>query len=197
MKKYSLILLTIIFTFVFLSVPAFAAENVDGAGETVNGNFFEDIYNEILTHADKILSALAFAASLILAFTYKKGLLPLVKGALSSLGNSVSKLKEETENAKNTADENMKSAVAQLERAEELIFALSERLEALEHELDAAGEERAHNKDMRTIVKTQVDMLYEIFMSSSIPQYQKEAVGEKISEMKKTLAAGTEDAKND
>ena len=43
-------------------------------------------------------------------------------------------------------------------------------------------------------MKAQVDMLYEIFMSSSLPQYQKDSVGEKISSMRKSLS---EDGEND
>lgn len=198
MKKYSLILLTIIFAFVLLAVPVFAEEITPETEEyTESENFFEEIYEEILKHSDKILSALAFVASLLLALTYKKGLLPLVKGALSSLGNSVSRLKEETENATNTADENMRSAVAELQKAEDLIFSLSEKLETLEGELSEAKKERAENGDMRLIMKAQVDMLYEIFMSSSLPLYQKEAVGEKISEMKKALLKSCGETQND
>jgi hypothetical protein len=41
---------------------------------------------------------------------------------------------------------------------------------------------------MKTIMSAQVDMLYNIFMSSSLPQYSKDAVGERISEMKAALA---------
>ena len=40
---------------------------------------------------------------------------------------------------------------------------------------------------MKIILESQIDMLYDIFMSSSIPLFQKEAVGEKISAMKKRL----------
>ena len=197
MKKFLLILLTATLTLLLVAVPAFATDSADVESEAKESNLFEDIYGELLKHSDKILSALAFAGSLILAITYKKGLLPLVKGALTSLGNSVSRLKEQTENAANTADVNIKSAIEKLDKAENLIFSLTEKLSALEAELEAAKKERAESGDVHTVIRTQVDMLYDIFMSSSIPLYQKEAVGERISEMKKTLQKGAEEKEND
>ena len=36
-------------------------------------------------------------------------------------------------------------------------------------------------------MQNQIDMLYEVFISSSLPLYQKEAVGERIAEMKRIL----------
>ena len=40
---------------------------------------------------------------------------------------------------------------------------------------------------MRTILAGQIDMLYAIFMSSGLPQYQKDEIGEKIKEMREEL----------
>ena len=40
---------------------------------------------------------------------------------------------------------------------------------------------------MRTILAGQIDMLYSIFMSSGLPQYQKDEIGEKIKEMREEL----------
>ena len=37
------------------------------------------------------------------------------------------------------------------------------------------------------MVKAQIDMLYDVFMSSALPQYQKDAVGERIAKMKEAL----------
>ena len=35
-----------------------------------------------------------------------------------------------------------------------------------------------------------IDMLYEVFMHSSLPQYSKDALGEKVAEMKKSISLG-------
>ena len=40
---------------------------------------------------------------------------------------------------------------------------------------------------------SQIDMLYEIFMQSGLPQYSKDALGERMAKMKKTLGVGEED----
>jgi hypothetical protein len=36
----------------------------------------------------------------------------------------------------------------------------------------------------------EIDMLYEIFISSSLPQYSKDAISERVAKMKKILLAG-------
>ena len=48
--------------------------------------------------------------------------------------------------------------------------------------LEAKGSE-----DTRVILSAQVDMLYDIFMTSALPQYQKDAVGERIAAMRGAL----------
>ncbi|MBR5242317.1 MAG: hypothetical protein IKV20_04175 [Clostridia bacterium] len=195
MKKHLLILLIAALILSVLTIPALAAEGA--AEEYAKTNVFEQIYTELLSHSDKILSALAFVASLLLAFTYKKGLLPLVKGALNTLGSSVTTLKEQTESVAGKADEAMSAALTRLMEAEKLMLSLTERLEVLENELCDARHDRAKLSDIQTVISTQVDMLYEIFISSSIPLYQKEAVGEKICAMKRALAEKSEDGANE
>ena len=39
---------------------------------------------------------------------------------------------------------------------------------------------------------SQIDVLYEIFMQSGIPQYAKDSLGEKVAKMKKSLLVGEE-----
>ncbi len=170
------------------------SENAEDRSGEAEKNPFSILYGEIIKNSDKILSALTFIGSLILAFTYKKGLLPIVKGSLSTLGGAVTKLKEETEgHMENT----LKYALAvkeKLDSAEKLFTSLAERLDTLAEELKDVSANEQKNRKFREIMNAQVDMLYEIFMSSSLPQYQKDSVGEKISEMKKNiLGDGTND----
>lgn len=193
MKKKLLLLLCFLIAFTLFSASAHAeyTDSVPDESETsaAEANIFDAVYAEIIKHSDKILSALAFSASLILAFAYKKGFLPLIKGALSALTSSVSKLKEETESASLAAQSSIEGASAKLENAQELLASLTERLETIEGKLAASAEEKNLQRDIKKVMTAQVDMLYSIFMSSSIPAYQKEAVGESIAEMKKTLTA--------
>ena len=184
MKKTLIILLSFILIFTLLGVVA-SAEYTDAEKEKTN--IFETVYAEALKHSDKILSALAFSASLILALAYKKGLLPLIKGALSALTASVARLNEETESASLAAKRTVEESSAKLESSQMLLESLTERLEAIENKLSANAEEQNMRRDIKRVMSAQVDMLYEIFMSSSLPAYQKESVGERISEMKKAL----------
>lgn len=192
MKKLLTVILILTALVALGSISVFAdeieetAEATDGVGGTEN--LFAEIYSAIIENGDTVLSALAFGGSLILALAYKKGLLPMLKGALGSLGSAVSKLKEETGAASERASEAISAATEKLSAAEELVRLLGERLEQLESELSAAREEQTKTSDIKIIISAQIDMLYEVFMSSSLPLYQKEAIGEKISAMRKTLA---------
>lgn len=186
MKKILTLLLLVTVLVTALTVPALAAEEAteENASEE---NLFEICYGEIMKHSDKILSALAFLGTLIIAFAYKKGFLPIVKGALNALSASVAGLKEEAERTTLESSERLDSAVS-------LIDGMVERLSSLEKGLTAARDEQAKSADMKTIMKAQIEMLYEVFMSSSLPAYQKESIGERIAEMKKTLSAPSGEA---
>ena len=186
MKKIVTSLLIFLTLFSLLATFCFASET-DNASEEA-GNVFSEIYDMIILHSDKILSALAFLASLVLAFSYRKGMLPLIKGGLNTLSGAVSKLKEETEQVSLISKETTDSALNRISDVSDLLFTLTEKLSALESELNFARQEQAKYSEIKIIMQSQIDMLYEIFMSSSIPLYQKETVGEKINSMRKTLS---------
>ena len=141
-----------------------------------------------MTYAGEILCALTFAGSLILAFAYKKGLLPLVKGSLLGIGNAISKMKEDaTENAEkgskigediaNRLDGTTLTLDTLAEKVSELDIMLKEKLES-------EDEAQREKEEIKLILTSQIDMLYDIFMASALPQYQKDAVGEKVARMK-------------
>ncbi len=196
MKKFlfiSLIILTLVSVF---SVCCFAASDEVAedvyAGEQADveeENFFEIIYEEFLKHSDKLLSALAFVASLLVVFAYKKGLIPIIKASLSALGATVSSLKNESEKVSAEAGAAILSATEKLSAAEDVINALGKRLESIEQQLNLANENQLKGESVYTVISAQIDMLYEVFMSSSLPAYQKDSVGERIAEMKKSLAS--------
>ena len=64
--------------------------------------------------------------------------------------------------------------------------------EELTRELDVCikdeSEARREKKQLRLLADAQIDMLYNVFMSSALPQYQKDAVGERIAKMKEAIA---------
>ena len=184
MKKLFTVTLSILVVLLLTAITAFASEGQEVATEE---NVFIEVYAFILKHSDKILSALAFCASLFLAFAYRSGIIPLIKGGLNTLGTVVTKLKEETNKASEVSEKALCEAKDKLCDTEKILSALSEKLGELEEKLGDAIEDKKRAEDMRVIMESQIDMLYDIFMSSSIPLFQKEAVGEKISNMKKRL----------
>ena len=89
MKRF-LILLTVLLTLLSaFSLVAFA-ESADGITAAEEQNFFDEAYSFVSDNSDKILSALAAIISLVLALTYRRGLLPLLKGGLGTLSGTVS-----------------------------------------------------------------------------------------------------------
>jgi len=172
---------------------AYAAEGEAAATvETAEENIFSNAYNEITAYAGEILCALTFVGSVILAIAYKKGLIPLLKSSLVSIGNAITKIKESTsENAKKSS-EIEKTIESNLNGAKNILNSLSDKVEELDVMLkekfayvDEAQQER---QELKLILDSQIDMLYDIFMASALPQYQKDAVGEKIAKMKEAIA---------
>ena len=153
---------------------------------------FAKAYGIAVKNADKIFALFAFVSSLFVGFAYKRGLLPLLKSALSALGSGVASLKEQSEKAGEESTRVLAEAAEKLERAENTVSIIYERISALENELSHVREGAMRDGELRIILSSQIDMLYEIFMSSSLPSYQKDAIGEKVAEMKKALEAETE-----
>ena len=168
------------------TVQASAPED-GGAGE----NLFTKLYAELTEYAAEILAALTLAGSLTLAVAYRKGLLPLLEKSLLSIGNAISKIKESTKESLDTSTK--MSAVI-----DDRLAASSEALEALIKGVDDLGRaitESNHNDEstkgaiaeLRLVMGAQIDMLYDVFMYSALPQYQKDAVGERIAKMKEAI----------
>lgn len=198
MKKFLIVLIAVML-FISCGVAASAAEieadiseNPSNAYEIEdadqNNNPFAEIYEYVSRHADDVFSALAFIGSLVLAFAYKKGLLPALSSALGNLRTSVKSI---SDTAEKTLLEN-ENAYADFKQNMELIGkgldTLCISVAELDKRLCESEKQADETKAMKTIMSAQVDMLYNIFMSSSLPQYSKDAVGERISEMKAALA---------
>ena len=132
----------------------------------------------------KNTSALAFLGSLIVALAYKRGLMPAVKSGIGAIGGAVSQLKDSTESYSKYQDELLTEFSERLCRAEEVLERFGQAIDEIAEKTEdgkSAAEDRAN---MKTLMSAQIDMLYDIFMTSSLPQYQKDAVNKRIGEMK-------------
>ncbi len=153
--------------------------------------FFSELYSAVKENATEILCSLSLIGSVILAYAYKKGLIPLLKGSLDALLRSVGKIKENTE-LNETESEAFKDFVSETIDAEAQLFNDAvKHLDKLGHTLDSVTEKYKDSSDKLTalqgVMREQTQMLYDIFMASGIPQYQKDKVGERVAKMKEAL----------
>lgn len=191
LKLFLAVLLILILSLGSL-VTASANEAIDEeANEATDENFFTSVYIKIGEYASEILCALTLAGSLVVAFAYKKGLLPLIEKTLITLGSAVGKIKESTDKSAEKNDVLEATVKKKLTEASELLASLAERTEkldlALSEKLAGENEMQAEKESLRLILSAQIDMLYDLFMSSALPQYQKDAVGERIAQMKEAI----------
>ncbi len=155
-------------------------------------NFFTAAYKEISSYASEILCTLTFIGSLVLAIAYKKGLLPLLERSLVTIGNAVGKIKESAKEGLDKGEALGVSIEKKLGLTENMLSDIATRVEIMRHALDESLENKVQadldKKQMLIVMRAQIDMLYDVFMCSAIPQYQKDAIGEKIAAMKGALA---------
>lgn len=207
MKKILTVFFAILLVLTF-GVSAFAAEASDAgdyaADEAVTAepatdakedvNFFDTAFSAVKKYAAEILSALTLVGSMILAFTYKRGLLPALGSALGSIGTSVKSVAEVAEKSATSSESSLCGISAAIEELGDTLGNMQERIASLDEELKRTKADGCNAKTMNTVMRAQVDMLYDIFMTSALPQYAKDAVGERISAMKAELCEGEENA---
>lgn len=157
--------------------------------DNASDNPFALFFATVSEYSAELLSALAFIGSLILAFCYKKGLLPLVESALTAIAKAVGSIREKADATETVSRELTDTLTKRLEAAEGVIEQLGTAISSTSAALDAYQRTTGERAAMRLVLGAQIDMLYDIFMTSSLPQYQKDAVGERICKMKEALSA--------
>ena len=169
-------------------------EPVDYENETSNtkqterdSNFFTDLYAEFSPHLGDLLSALSFAASLIIMIACKKSVLPGFRGAQEAISISYDKMTKENESTMSAVIEGYDLLSRRMEELERSVVSLSESSSEYIKRLESIDYERERTA-LREILLTQVDMLYNVFISSSLPQYQKDGVGRAIEKMRDVVS---------
>lgn len=208
--KNKIILLFALISAVFtvLSVTAFAEDSAEanedfrlGKGDAIiyesetekkdevdEASIFDEIYLRLTENADKIFAALAFVGTMIVSFAYKKGLLPLLANALNYLKGSVESIKESGTALAKSTDDRFVSLCENMQSVLDESTSMTSSIERINERLDDVDSISKKYDSMQLVITSQVDMLYAIFMSSALPQYQKEEVGNKINRMKEELA---------
>lgn len=180
-----------------VSAESEATADADIAGalaESTEVNFFEKLYDAVTDYISEILCVLAFGGSFLIAVLYKKGLLPLLKGALGAINSAVGRIKDATENSAIADTEKTAKITEALDRAHTLIEAQTRSLEDVEKRLDALSQDKSEREKMQMILECEVELLYDIFMSSALPEYQKDAVAKRLKAISSLVKEEKEEA---
>lgn len=153
-------------------------------------NPFEDIFEAASEFSAEIASALAFIGSVLVAFAYKRGLLPSVKSGIVAIGGAVGQLKDSTESTSRHQEQMLEEFTERLSRAEDVLERFGKAIDEIAEKTEDGKSAAADRADMKALMSAQIDMLYDIFMTSSLPQYQKDAVNQRVREMREVTGLG-------
>ncbi len=191
-KKFFFALLVLTVLCLTLSVFASAEESadmpVDESETAVDGvrngdiNFFGSAYELIQSKSEEIFSFLAFLGTIIIAFIYRKGLLPALKNATGYVSDALKQMNTESKLLSDKSDSQGQLISAYAEKMD----GLSEEIKRLSAELERGNLSNERRKFI-SLFDMQILLLREIFMSSSLPQYQKESLEKRIKEMREAL----------
>ena len=153
-------------------------------------NDFDVIYNAAMSHISEILSLAAFIGSLVCAIIYKSGLMPLMENGLKSLKNAALKIKEATDKAECDNKESIVNISRKIDDIENTLGDMCDAFLAVTDALEGYENHREHQKRLDTVLEGELDMLYDIFMTSALPEYEKARVGERMTKLKEALNSG-------
>ncbi len=152
-------------------------------------------YDVFISNSDKLFSLFSFICSLVLAFVYKKGLVPMLGGALKGVSGKVN----EIDAATRLGIDNTKAAIDKLygdiNNLGELTKDTKDTVKNFEDTLVKIDKWSEQNEKTRLALLMQSEMLKAIFLSSSLPEYQKDEISKKSLEIEKILKDDVNDAK--
>lgn len=164
-------------------------------GSSENPTFSDRIVRFFGDNCAEMLSALTLVSSLAIALLFKKGLLPALSSALKGLAGGLSqgvdemgkmgeKLSQNTDTAMNRFTAAVTPTLAAMEQIAARADAMAQHTEDLEKALSQADGSRAR---METVLRAQSELFYRFFMSTNLPQYQKDALGDAYEKMNRLL----------
>lgn len=163
-------------------------QSVTEAPEEESKNTFEELYKLCMSHLAEILSLAAFVGSLASAILYKSGMLPLIKQGLSAISKTAHSIKESAELGELTRKSDYDGLKTKLDGLEKTLSGLSENLTDCAERLESKKALENRQKRMEALTEAELEMLYEIFMTSALPEYEKARIGEKIAKMKEVIS---------
>ncbi len=161
-----------------------------------DGNFFTALYGEVCKHSTEILSALTLLGSVVLTFSYKKGLMPSIRQSVGGLGNMVKEIKTSVDSSVKISDDTKSVITESLDILKDTVKKLEKSITDTTARLDALGDLATDRERLEIIMDEQIELLYNVFMYSSMPEYQKDAIGRRVEAIRKLLSDGGQ-TKND
>ena len=132
----------------------------------------DELYAIISDHIGEIFAFLACAFSGILMLCYKKGILPLIKGGISALSGGVSALSEEAQKQSESSKGISDMLGERLGEADEILKKMSLSLSLMDEKLKTSEENKSENELIKCVLLEEVNMLYEVFMAATLPEYK-------------------------
>ena len=141
---------------------------------------------------DDICQYLSLVFSVVLAWLFKKGVLPSLSGSMGKLSNTldggISALLEQGKALSKNTEDKMHTFIETVTPTLEIIGQVAENekrtdqlLLLLEKELEVSMADR---KDIKAVLSAQMDLFYQFFMAVNLPQYQKDQLGESYTRLK-------------
>ena len=200
MKKFIFTFITCIIVMLCMYTPAFA-ENFDtpvsenqeqdlvSDTESQDATISKQIKDLLSEHIGEIFCTLTFVGSCLTAILYKKGLMPSVSNSLALINKNASsvfkRIYEYSENTDTMVSDlchKTENALACISDFSEKVLSVTKDTKELSNEV---GKIESDGEKLKKIITMQNEMLYTIFMSSSIPQYQKDSIGEVYEKIKR------------
>ncbi len=143
---------------------------------------FGEVVNYIWdTYAGEIFSALTLLTSLVLAYFYKRGLVPVVWNGLDRINRASTAASDAARSLAVSTDEKLSAftervepVLTDIDAAAKSTAALTDYIRTLEARISEAEEDRAL---VRAIMAGVADMLYGVFTAANLPAYAKEQIG--------------------
>ncbi len=190
-KKSKLLSVSLTAILLILATSLICSANFDtGLGESLSEpsaaeeNIFTELYKYLKDNADKILSALSFAGTLLVAFSYRSGLLPVMENALGKLSSRLEKIENGFSDGEKALRESLSEIIA---AAQEETQRLHKTVKELQTELADSKAVKRNTEELKSIFLSEAEMLAEVFMTSSLSQYQKDRISKSLSDMRERL----------
>lgn len=171
MKKKLIFMLLMLSLLLLLPLSASAEEVVTEAAEseTLSGSvaaFIEE-------NTDELLGVLTFVSSLLVAFLYKTGLLPLLRNGISALSDTAGKTGKLAETFTEEASEALRSLKESVAPATEAIKKTEDYLKTVK---DALADAKLTQEETREILAAETTLFYELLCSVNLPEEQKDSM---------------------